>query len=100
MQAARLPEDPMLPPKASKPAMKNAGIYVAEDVLIRAHAIARSERVKSTNALIGSFLAFAVDLFPLLKPMRSQIQQMADEEGCTYAEAVALLVERGLKHRK
>lgn len=80
--------------------MKNTGVYVAEDVLFRAHSIAKSEKVKSRNKLLGYFLTFAVDLFPLLKPMREQVEAFAAAEGCTYAEAVALLVEKGLKSKK
>lgn len=90
----------MLPPKVSKPKMVNTGVYVAEDVLLRAHAIADEEQVKSRNKLLGSFLSFAVDLFPLLKPYRRQIEDFSAEEGCSYVEAVAKLVGRGLRAKK
>lgn len=90
----------MLPPKTSAPAMKGTSVYIAEDVLLRAHAIAEAEGVKSRNQLLGSFLAFAVDLFPHLKPLRKQVEEVASDEGISYAEAVALLVKEGLKARK
>lgn len=90
----------MLPPKQSGPQMKNVGIYVAEDTLFRAHAIAANEGVKSRNQLLGSFLSFAVDLFPLLKPIRPQVEAFAAKEKVSYAEAIAFLVERGLKSLK
>lgn len=92
--------DPMLPPKVSKPTKTNTGVYVEEDVLFRAEAIAEEEGVKSRNQLLGSFLTFAVDLFPLLKPLRPMIQAFADEKSISYAEAVARLVDKGLKVKK
>lgn len=90
----------MLPPKTTRPAMVRSGMYVAEDTLLRIEAIATAEKVKSRNKLMGSFLAFAVDLFPLLKPFSRQIEDFAKAQECTYAEAVARLVERALKAKK
>lgn len=107
-EAALVQEDPMLPPKQTAPAMRNVGIYIAEDTLARAHAIADEEGVSSRNRILGSFLSFTVDLFPLLKPIRSQIEAFAKRETerlervkpVTYAEAIALLVEKGLRAAK
>lgn len=90
----------MLPPETATRVMKNTGVYVAEDVLFRAHAIAKAEHVKSRNKLLGSFLAFAVDLYPLLKPLKKQIDEFAAAERCSYTEAVGRLVERGLRVKK
>lgn len=87
----------MLPPK-SKASMINVGVYLSEDTLRRVDEIAQAEKVKSRNKLMGSFLTFAVDLFPLLKPLNRQIEEFAEREGkMSYAEAVAALVERSLK---
>lgn len=92
-------EDRMLPPKRPVPKMANFGILVAEDTVDRLEAIAKAEE-ESRNALIGSFLSFSVDLFPLLKPLRVQIEAFAKAEECSYEEAVAQLVERGLRVKK
>jgi hypothetical protein len=97
-------QDPrMLPPPKPprpKPSKRNAGIYVEQSVLDRAQDITQSENVKSRNELLGSFLTFAVELFPLLKPLRSQIKLVEERHGCTYAEAVARLVEKGLRVKR
>lgn len=88
------------PPPAAGPAMKHTSVYVREDVLDRIEAIAEEEGLKGKNKLLGSFLAFAVDLFPLLRPMQSAIEAFATAERKSYAEAVAILVRRGLKAEK
>lgn len=90
----------MLPPKPSRPTKKHTGVYVEEDVLFRADALAKSEHVKSRNMLLGSFLAFAVDLYPLIRSMRAQIEAFAAKEECSYVEAIAQLIERGLKSKR
>lgn len=90
----------MLPPKQSRPTMKNVGMYVSEDTLLRAYAISKEEKVKSRNKLLSSFLTFAVDLFPLLKPMQARIADFANSENCSEVEAIARLVERGLKAKR
>lgn len=88
----------MLPAK-SKPKMRDVSIYVAEETLARVLALAKREGVRSRNALLTSFIEFSVALFPLLKPMSGLIEQLMEAERCSYAEAVARLVERGLRAR-
>lgn len=86
----------MFPPKPTKPSKKNTGVYVESWVLERADEIARTEAVKSRNVLLGSFLTFAVELFPLLRPLRARVEAAQQKEGGTFVETIARLVERGL----
>lgn len=90
----------MLPPKPSRPTKVHTGIQIEEDVLFRIDAIAHEESVKSRNSLIGSFLTFAADLFPLLRPMRAEVEEFAANEKLSYAAGIAELVRRGLKSKK
>jgi hypothetical protein len=88
----------MLPtPKPKEPAKATTSMVLPEDVLRRIGEIAKTEKVSSRNGVIVSFLCFATELFPLLKPLRGQISALEKAEGITYAEAVARLVTRGLK---
>ncbi len=88
----------MLPrPQQSK--ARSIGVYLTDETIAKALAIVKSERVKSRNALFTSFLEFAVELFPLLRPMGREIEALQSEENCSYATAVARLVERGLRAR-
>lgn len=87
-------------PKSPPPRMRGFGLYVPSEVLAKADVIAKAEKVKSRNSLLGSFLAFAVELWPLLKPLNAQVEAFAEGEGCSYPEAIARLVERGLRSRK
>jgi hypothetical protein len=86
----------MLPDDPPKPVMVNTGITVEQGVLDKLEEIVASEKVKSRNRLMGSFLKFAVELFPQLKALDSQIEAVKKAEDCTRAEAIGLLVRRGL----
>lgn len=102
----RVSEDPMLPPKKSKPANRRLGVYLSDDTLLRAQAIADQEHAKSRNQILDAFLSFAVELFPLLKPLRENVESFAERETAkqgrevSYAAAIAILVERGLRATK
>lgn len=90
----------MLPKQPKMPKMRDVGLYVPSIVLAKAEAIAKAEKVKSRNQLLASFLEFSVELFPLLRPVESQVEAFAEAESCSYAEAVARLVDRGLRAKK
>ncbi len=89
----------MLPNK-SKPKMRDVGLYLPVATLAKADAIVKAERVKSRNALLTSLLEFSVELFSLLRPFNAEAEAFKVAEGCEYAEAVARLVERGLRAKK
>lgn len=96
----------MLPPKRPGPVMRHVGLLIHEDTVLRVDAIVKSEGLKSRNVLAASFLSFASELFPLLKPFNKQIEELMARESertgekASYAQAIALLVERGLKATK
>lgn len=96
----------MLPPKRSGPVMRHVGLLIHEDTVLRIDEIVEAEKLKSRNQLAASFLSFASNLFPLLKPFQKQIEEFTAKEAerlgreVTYADAVAALVERGLKAKK
>ncbi len=90
----------MLPPPAAISRKRVIGIYVHREAVDRAAAIAKSEKVRSRSGLLSSFLEFAIEVFPLLKPMSAGIEAVMREERCSYAEAIARLVERGLRSRR
>lgn len=87
----------MLPPEKPKTKMANTGMAVSPELLEELNAIVESEGVKSRNLLMGSFLAFAVRLFPLLKPLERRIALAQALEGVTRPEIIAHLVTLGLE---
>lgn len=90
----------MLPKRPSKPTMVKTGVYVPEELLRQLDAIVATEKEKSRNAVAGSFLAFAVDLFPRIKGLLPQVDEVAAREGISQGQAIALLVERGLRAKR
>lgn len=92
-----IPLDTMLAPRVRK---EKFGISLKQETIQRVDEIVSAERAKSRNHVIGSFLAFAVELFPVLKPHQKQFEEYARAEGCSYAEAVGQLAIRGLRGLK
>lgn len=100
---------PMLPPKRRGTLKRGFNITLNEATLVALDEIVEAEGVKSRNALIDSFLAFAAELFHRQKPFAKQVQELKQKEAertgrevkdISDAEVHVLLLERGLKAAK
>lgn len=105
-RAVVLKEVVMLPPKKEGTGSVGFNIRIRERTVALLDEIVEHEKVKSRNSLIDTWLAFAAELFQLQKPFAKQIDEFKHRESertgapLSDAQAIALLVERGLRTSK
>jgi hypothetical protein len=89
------------PKQKAQPTKKRTGILIEQHLLDRLDQIADTEpEVRSRNEVISTLLEFATEAYEGLRPVNDQVGAFREKEGCTYGQAVARLVARGLKAKR
>lgn len=91
----------MFPIDPPAPEMVTTSLYVSSELLARAKSLAKTDvGSRGRNKLLVTLLAFGVDIYPLLKHVQKPVLAFAKQEGLSYPQAIARLVEKGLKSVK
>ncbi len=79
---------------------RDVGLYLPEETLAKLDALMKAEKARSRNWLLTRLIDLSLELVPRLTPLSAEVKAFAEAEGCGETEALARLVERGLRAKK